>query len=76
MDRCYYFFIKGDISGTRCSKRVTNLDPEFKFCAKHRRCMFPKNKHKEHEEEQEEDTIRFLDYMTFKISCIEYGTPH
>lgn len=62
---CHYSFRKKKY----CTDLVSKVDPENKFCAKHRRCVYPAKPEKEKEPNKPEEKL--LDYITFKMSCIE-----
>lgn len=62
---CYYSFKKKKY----CEDLVSRVDPEHKFCSKHRRCVYPAKTEKEKNPLPEEEKLS--DYMTFKLMCLE-----
>lgn len=62
---CYYSFKKKK----HCEDFVSRVDPEHRFCAKHRRCVYPMKAEKEKDPPPPEEKL--LDYMTFKLTCLE-----
>ena len=52
-----------------CEDLVSRVDPEHKFCSHHRRCVYPMKPEKEKTPVPSEEKL--LDYMTFKLTCIE-----
>lgn len=73
-DRCNYYPMKGAVFQERCSNKVTNIDPERKFCAFHRRCVLvPKAKVRE--PPPKKNQVKFEDFETFNMSCIEHFLP-
>ena len=62
---CYYSFKRKKY----CKNLISRVDPEHKFCAQHRRCVYPAKQEKEKTPIPTEEKL--LDYMTFKLTCLE-----
>lgn len=64
---CMYSIAKGGRIFQICGDTITFIDPEKKFCHKHRRCT----KSYKLEEKIFEVTEKLIDFVTFRTSCIE-----
>ena len=64
---CTYFIVKGNRKSQMCGETITFIDPEMKYCPKHRRCT----KSYKVEETIPEVMEKFIDFTTFRASCIE-----
>jgi hypothetical protein len=65
---CRHLHAKGYNKGQRCGEKVSKLDPENRYCAKHRICVFlikPKEKPK-----IEKEMPKYINYLTFCESIV------
>lgn len=63
MDMCLGYSFSGD----KCYSVISVIDPEARYCAKHRRCVLPKRR--DTELNINEEIEKLTDYKTFK-SCL------
>ena len=69
---CNYYMLRGSNKDKKCSRKTSKLDPEHKFCSAHKRCVYPyKNKESEEKADTTSLEIKLLDFITFKMSCID-----
>ena len=64
---CRHLHHKGPYSGRRCGEKVSKLDPENRYCAKHRMCTFLV---KDKVVKPEKEPHKFINYLTFAASVI------
>lgn len=62
---CHYSFLLKKY----CGDMVSGVDPERKFCAKHRRCVYVTGPEREKEVKSQQEKL--IDYTTFKLTCLE-----
>jgi len=62
---CHYSFLWKKY----CDDFVSKVDPEHKFCAKHRRCVYVSKPEKEKDVKPEQEKL--IDHTTFKLTCLE-----
>lgn len=75
-NRCRYHTTNGQgATGNRCRDKIAMVDPEHLFCAKHRRCVYVIGSRKKEVSVPKKPTLKHLDFMTFKVSCIEFFIP-
>lgn len=70
---CRYYCQKGKKKGERCKSKVSSVDPEGYFCTRHKRCVYPtKYKQRQIAVNVAKPTIKYHDFITLKVSCIEF----
>ena len=67
-DSCNYVIVKGERKSQTCGDKITYVDPELKYCSKHRICT---KSYKIVERKEEKAVEKFIDLATLRASCIE-----
>lgn len=68
-ERCRHLHTKGVHQGTRCGQKISKLDPENRYCAKHRICVFIIDE-SETKASVIKVSIKYHNYITFCESLI------
>jgi hypothetical protein len=66
---CHHLFTKGKKLGIRCGDRVSKLDPEARYCARHRICVFLVVE-KEDKVKSTTEPLKHINYLTFCQSLL------
>jgi hypothetical protein len=64
---CRHLHYQGAYAGQRCGEKVSKLDPENRYCAKHRLCVFLA---KDQTVKPEKEPLKFVNYITFCASMV------
>lgn len=67
LNQCRHLHHQGLYSGKRCIEKVSKLDPEHRYCAKHRICVFLV---KEKNAKPEKEPLKYINYVTFCTSIV------
>lgn len=65
---CNHMIRAGKGHFNRCNINISTSDPEKRFCAKHRICVFVEGV--EPKDQKIKQEIKYLDYITFTASLI------
>jgi hypothetical protein len=64
---CRHLHYQGAYAGHRCGEKVSKLDPENRYCAKHRLCVFLV---KDKVTKPDKEPLKFINYITFCASMV------
>lgn len=70
---CNYHYKKGNgghVPKSKCNAVISKKDPEARYCAAHKKCIFPTVVAKE-KEVVIVPNEKLIDFVTFNISCID-----
>ena len=68
-EKCRHLHTKGPYIGTRCGEKISKLDPEQRYCAKHRVCVFLIDENLT-KSSVEKVPIKYHNYITFCESLV------
>jgi len=68
MNRCLHIHKQGVRKGERCDEKVSKVDPEKRYCAHHRVCVFIIQTEDKVKVQKEE--IKYINYETFCASIV------
>lgn len=68
-NKCRHLHTKGPYNGKRCGEKISKLDPEQRYCAKHRICVFIVNED-ETKISIEKVSVKYHNYLTYCESMI------